>query len=177
MGIGNRERAPCAGSLCMQAGQCPSLPIVLPRRVAGPCSKLCCRSAGPQALTEMNGHFLSNRPIRVSLATAKKNANTTTASAVQVRPLRLLRTRCARCAHAPSAHPLRARPLQQRGSSRQSLQSSLSTGGAGGASGARFSFLPLACRFASCSWQLRHGLQLRRAPEPRAGTLAGRPGA
>lgn len=31
----------------------------------------------------MNGHFLSNRPIRVSLATAKKNANTTTASAVQ----------------------------------------------------------------------------------------------
>ncbi|KAL4450577.1 hypothetical protein ABPG77_000933 [Micractinium sp. CCAP 211/92] len=36
-----------------------------------------------KALTEMNGHFLSNRPIRVSLATAKKNANTTTASAVQ----------------------------------------------------------------------------------------------
>ena len=36
-----------------------------------------------RALTEMNGHFLSNRPIRVSLATAKKNANTTTASAVQ----------------------------------------------------------------------------------------------
>ncbi|GAB4813815.1 hypothetical protein N2152v2_000861 [Parachlorella kessleri] len=36
-----------------------------------------------KALTEMNGHFLSNRPIRVSLATAKKNANATTASAVQ----------------------------------------------------------------------------------------------
>lgn len=36
-----------------------------------------------KALTEMNGHFLSNRPIRVSLATAKKNANTTTATAVQ----------------------------------------------------------------------------------------------
>lgn len=36
-----------------------------------------------KALTEMNGHFLSNRPIRVSLATAKKNANCTTATAVQ----------------------------------------------------------------------------------------------
>jgi RNA recognition motif-containing protein len=29
------------------------------------------------ALSEMNGHFLSNRPIRVSLATAKKNATPT----------------------------------------------------------------------------------------------------
>jgi len=27
-----------------------------------------------RALNEMNGHFLSNRPIRVSLATARKNA-------------------------------------------------------------------------------------------------------
>lgn len=45
----------------------------------------CCSLEGERdkALTEMNGHFLSNRPIRVSLATAKKNANTTTASAVQ----------------------------------------------------------------------------------------------
>lgn len=36
-----------------------------------------------RALTEMNAQILSNRPIRVSLATAKKNAHTTTASAVQ----------------------------------------------------------------------------------------------
>ena len=52
-----------------------ALPPALP-----PCSLEVERA---KALTEMNGHFLSNRPIRVSLATAKKNANTTTASAVQ----------------------------------------------------------------------------------------------
>lgn len=31
-----------------------------------------------RALNEMNGHFLSNRPIRVSLATAKKSTSSTT---------------------------------------------------------------------------------------------------
>ncbi len=36
-----------------------------------------------RALTEMNGHFLSNRPIRVSLATAKKNATSTVTSTIQ----------------------------------------------------------------------------------------------
>lgn len=35
------------------------------------------------ALEGMGGHFLSNRPIRVHLATAKKNANATTASSLQ----------------------------------------------------------------------------------------------
>lgn len=35
------------------------------------------------ALTEMNGHFLSNRPIRVSLATAKKNVTNSLGSQAQ----------------------------------------------------------------------------------------------
>lgn len=52
-----------------------TLPLVMPWRSL--------ENERDKALTEMNGHFLSNRPIRVSLATAKKNANTTTASAVQ----------------------------------------------------------------------------------------------
>ena len=59
----------------------PVTPAPLPCNRRRPARSL--EAERDKALTEMNGHFLSNRPIRVSLATAKKNANTTTASAVQ----------------------------------------------------------------------------------------------